>query len=364
MKPRRPSPAAPGSRPPRVFISYRREDAPAYAGRLYDALTERFGEKNVFMDIDTIDLGTDYSEVIDRALASTDAVVAVIGRGWLGAADESGRRRLDDPDDVLRLELERALAGRHVVVPACVQGTALPAEEELPATLAPLSRRQGIELRDTAWRDDVARLVRRLERIPVAEEPEDASASRQTTGRASRRRGVLAAAVLVALAAGVAAAVAIATGGGDDGGGTSGAERRLLAAVPAVLRADCQSIDWGPDSALASVGCAGSRVSAEYYLFPSAAVLAGWYVLAREEAAVAPDSGTCTGAAFRGEGVYSAGGGTAGRRFCWEDEGEPKLVWTHDERTVGASANVWEGTGPEAIESLLRQWRCCLQPKS
>jgi TIR domain len=64
-----------GARPTRIFVNYRREVAAPYAGRLYDALAERFGEANVFMDVDTIALGTDFTDAIERALASCDAVV-------------------------------------------------------------------------------------------------------------------------------------------------------------------------------------------------------------------------------------------------------------------------------------------------
>ena len=82
---------------PRVFVSYRRDDAAAHAGRLYDALAARFGAGNVFMDVDAIGLGSDYRETIDGALESCDAAIALIGRGWLPAVDDEGRRRLDDP---------------------------------------------------------------------------------------------------------------------------------------------------------------------------------------------------------------------------------------------------------------------------
>ena len=198
--------------PPHVFVSYRRDDAAAHAGRLYDALAARFGEGSVFMDVDAIGLGTDYRETIDGALASCDAAIALIGRGWLAASDEDGRRRLDDPEDVLRTELEQALARPLVVIPTLVGGAELPDEEDLPTSLAPLVRRQGLELRDATWRDDVARLVRRLEAIPSGEAPD--ATDRPAAARPRRRRVLLAVLAVAVVAAALALVLALR---GDDG---------------------------------------------------------------------------------------------------------------------------------------------------
>jgi hypothetical protein len=93
-----------------VFISYRREDASGMAGRLYDRLAARFGEDQVFMDVDRIGLGVDFAEVISQAVSTCDVLIAVIGQRWLTAIDEDNKRRLDDPDDFVRLEIEAALA--------------------------------------------------------------------------------------------------------------------------------------------------------------------------------------------------------------------------------------------------------------
>ena len=138
-------------------------DTGGHAGRLYDALAEHFGPENVFMDIDAIDLGADFAGVINRAVSSCDVVIALIGRQWLTVADAEGRPRIEDPDDFVRLELESALARDVYVVPTCVQGVEVPTADKLPSRLAPLAGRQGTELRDVAWRDDLKRLIRRLE---------------------------------------------------------------------------------------------------------------------------------------------------------------------------------------------------------
>jgi hypothetical protein len=351
----------------RIFISYRREDTSGHAGRLYDALGARFGAEHVFMDIDTIDLGVDFAKTIDRAVTSCDVVIALIGRDWATASDGEGGRRLDDPDDFVRLELESALACDVIVIPTCVQGAEIPPPRELPSGLAELPGRQGIELRDEAWHDDVARLIRRLERLATTKaeraalpsEPAEVPVPAPRTPRRWRsRKRLVAVGLALAVLAGAAAALAVALGGSGDGQG-SAAEGTLLTVIPPVTRPSCTSIDYGEKSALVSVSCSGARLSATYHLFPSKAVMDDWYALQREEVGIAPDSGSCTGTAFRGEVLY--GPRTGARYFCFVAGGEPNLVATDPRVSVGLEANIYEGTGRPAIESLLRQWRCCLQ---
>src|SRR5687768_11964174 len=94
-----------GSSSGRVFISYRRQESSDIAGRLYDHLAAHFGEDQVFMDVDAIPPGVDFAEVIGEAVTTCEVLLAVIGPRWLDATDQHGRRRLDDPDDIVRLEL-------------------------------------------------------------------------------------------------------------------------------------------------------------------------------------------------------------------------------------------------------------------
>jgi hypothetical protein len=148
----------------RIFVSYRREDTSGHAGRLADALASRYGREHVYLDVDTIPLGSTFAHEIARAVTSSDVLIALIGRGWLDASGPGGGRRLDDSDDYVRREIETALAGGVVVVPVCVQGARIPSPRELPETLAPMTEHHGFDLRDASWRDDVASLVRRLER--------------------------------------------------------------------------------------------------------------------------------------------------------------------------------------------------------
>ena len=152
---------------PTIFLSYRRQDAAGHAGRLADSLIAAFGSQHVFMDIDAIRPGTDFVDVIDAALDRCDVLLAVIGAEWLDSRDAAGRRRLDDPEDFVRVEIGKALARDVRVVPVLVQGATMPRADELPDDLAPLARRQAFELSDTRWRHDADALVRALSEQPV-----------------------------------------------------------------------------------------------------------------------------------------------------------------------------------------------------
>jgi hypothetical protein len=264
----------------RIFLNYRREDASGHAGRLYDALAAKFGDENVFIDIDTIRPGVDFGEAITRAVASCDAVIALMGRDWLTASDAEGRRRLDDPEDFVRLELEAALERGVTVIPAFVQGAEPPRAARLPASLAPLARRQGAELRDVGWRDDVRRLIERLERERAP------TPARRTRWRS---RSVLLAVPAALLVAATLATVLIARGSPNEDGGDgkatgpfpNAAERTLLAAIPPATRATCQRTEKEP-AVRASVGCSGARLFVAYHLFSRETDLEGWYVQRRE----------------------------------------------------------------------------------
>jgi WD40 repeat protein len=117
------------------------------------------------MDIDTIEPGVDFVEVIEETVGSADVVLALIGPRWLGAADAHGTPRLEKPDDLVRLEIEAALRPGVRVIPVLVAGAEMPGSDALPPSLAALSRRNAVEVRDTSWRSDVGRLIEALERI-------------------------------------------------------------------------------------------------------------------------------------------------------------------------------------------------------
>jgi len=162
-----------GSTPPaasRIFISYRRTEADFPAGWLYDNLVAQFGRDQIFKDVDSIEPGEDFAEVIADAVGSCDVLLVLIGDRWLTITDENGKRRLDDPNDLIRLEIEAALARNVRVIPILVGRTGMPPAEQLPASLVGLARRQALELSPSRFKSDTARLLRALDKTLKAEQ--------------------------------------------------------------------------------------------------------------------------------------------------------------------------------------------------
>ncbi len=145
-----------------IFISYRRDDARADAGRLYDRLAAHFGHERVFMDVDDIPPGTDFVQHLGDTLASCDAVLVVIGDRWTAPDEDTGLARIFDPGDFVHLEVRTALERNIAVVPVLVGGATMPARDALPDDLAPLLKRQAVELRHARFSDDVDSLVESL----------------------------------------------------------------------------------------------------------------------------------------------------------------------------------------------------------
>lgn len=150
----------------RVFISYRRDDALDATDRLYTELAAQLGEDSIMMDVDSIPSGADYREYIQQAIEGCEAVLVVIGNHWLNVVDSTGKRRLDDPEDFVHLEITLALKlGKHVIPVLVGRGT-MPSAEELPAELQSLAYRNATEVR--AGRDyssHVKRLIDRLRKL-------------------------------------------------------------------------------------------------------------------------------------------------------------------------------------------------------
>src|SRR6478736_569986 len=141
-----------------IFLSYRRDDSTSATGRLADSLEAHFGDDRVFRDRE-IAAGDDFVAAIRRSVESATVVLVVVGRRWLDASDAAGRRRLDDPGDFVRLEIELALAARAAVVPVLVEAATMPSAADLPPSLVDFSRCQAVELSDRRWRYDVDRLI-------------------------------------------------------------------------------------------------------------------------------------------------------------------------------------------------------------
>jgi hypothetical protein len=156
-----------------IFISYRRETDSGFAGRLYDRLEHAFGRQQVFIDVDSIAPGEDFVAVLQARVAVCDVLLALIGRGWLAATDAAGCRRLDNPDDFVRVEIAAALAQGKRVIPVVIDDVAMPRAEELPEDIKPLASRNAIRLTHDRFKDDAERLVRALKKKKVTTERAD-----------------------------------------------------------------------------------------------------------------------------------------------------------------------------------------------
>ena len=180
-----------------LFISYRRQESSGMTGRLYDRLVGRFGDDQVFMDVDTIALGVDFTQVIAEAVSNCTVLLAVIGPAWLTITDEDGQPRLEDPDDIVRLEIQTALERDIRVIPILVEGAVMPRRRQLPEQLAGLARRNAHFLRHESFRSDADRLLEAIESIlpspsasqiasgaaqvePVATDPAEVASGGQT----------------------------------------------------------------------------------------------------------------------------------------------------------------------------------------
>lgn len=144
---------------PNIFISYRREDAPASARLINERLTTWFGKGNIFMDVEQIALGDNWKNVLDQQVARCDAMLAVIGPHWLATANSEGRRRLDDPEDFVRWEIREALRRGKKVIPVLVDGAPLPDVRELPPDLAALAGLQAQTVTHAKFDKDVETLI-------------------------------------------------------------------------------------------------------------------------------------------------------------------------------------------------------------
>ncbi len=144
-----------------IFISYRRGDDPGSTGRLFERLqVEGFSSDQIFMDIDSIAPGVDFIRELHTQVTKADIMLAVIGKGWIDARDSNGARRLDNPDDFVRVEIEAALKQDKRVIPVLMQDAPMPRADELPAGLKSLSTRNYIRLTHERFRLDTQVLVK------------------------------------------------------------------------------------------------------------------------------------------------------------------------------------------------------------
>lgn len=144
---------------PGIFVCYRREDSAPHAGRLYDRLIAQFGADGVFMDVDAIHPGEDFVEVIEKKVAACDVFIVLIGPQWLSSLDDVGHRRLDNPEDFVRLEIVAAIRRTIRIFPVLVGGAEMPKERDLPADIKTLARRHYVAISHERFHRDVSLLI-------------------------------------------------------------------------------------------------------------------------------------------------------------------------------------------------------------
>jgi hypothetical protein len=174
----------------KIFINYRRGDDPGNTGRLFDRLQVEFEPQQLFLDVDNIPPGRDFVRELNERVAECDIVLSVIGKTWLDAQDAAGARRLDNPDDFVRIELLSALNQNKQVIPVLVGETQMPRPEDLPEPLRPLARRNAVRLTHERFRADMAGLVKALrqslDEIDRQRQNEERRRHYSGTGRVSR----------------------------------------------------------------------------------------------------------------------------------------------------------------------------------
>ena len=144
----------------KILISYRREDSADVTGRIFDRLIQQFGREAIFKDVDSIPLGVDFRTYLDEQVAKCEVFLAVIGRDWMKILGSTGKTRLDDPRDLVRIEIESALKRQIPVIPVLVSGATIPPAMRLPPSIQDLSYRNGIPVRaDPDFHRDMDRLI-------------------------------------------------------------------------------------------------------------------------------------------------------------------------------------------------------------
>jgi len=183
-----------------IFISYRRVDSEGYAGRVYDRLRGCFGNDRVFMDVTDIHVGENFADAINQAIGSCRVVIVLIGSSWSSITDEMGRKRLDDPHDFVRAEVQAALDRNVLIIPVLVNGSKMPKTEDLPYELRSLTSFKAIEIRHRRFDSDFDRLVVELEHLLGEQIDKD---PKTLDGKFARRLLIFAGLVLVPLLVGI-----------------------------------------------------------------------------------------------------------------------------------------------------------------
>lgn len=151
---------------PDIFVSYRRTDTSAYAGRIGDHLRQHFGENQVFIDVESIGPGESFRRIVEDNLRTCRIFIALIGANWLVVQETDGTRRLDNPDDHVRREVAIALERQDCrVIPLLVGGATLPCKSDLPRGLHSLCEHNYVNLRDEKFSIDMQAFLGELDTV-------------------------------------------------------------------------------------------------------------------------------------------------------------------------------------------------------
>jgi hypothetical protein len=153
-----------GSLPQKVFISYRRADSGADARSICQRLQSKLGKKNVFIDVDSIDPGSDFRITLGDCLKNSKVMVVVIGPRWLSILTQ-GKDKQSNESDYVRMEVASALERKLPIIPVLVGGAAMPAATDLSEDLQPLTFRQAFAVRHDSFPRDMSGLEQELRRI-------------------------------------------------------------------------------------------------------------------------------------------------------------------------------------------------------
>jgi hypothetical protein len=333
---------------PRVFLSYRREDAPGSAGRLFDALSEVFASEHVFMDVDTVDPGQDFEEAITQAVLASDVLLAVIGPRWTTALDA---HQPAGADDFVRIEIASALSNGIRTVPVLVEGGQMPRPRDLPSDLQPLARRNAISLSSERWRRDIIDVIAAVEASnpggapsrpamgeldpetratepsaePVLVNPATEPAFQR---RRPRRWGIAVAAVGVLFAVGLAT---LSLYQREDG---ASFDVLLRSHMPASLEQTCTEAPVGSSAVVAQLDCAQPPLDPSYQLFSDRDAMRDAFRAITAPLVETLQPPACD-TAEPSSGVYASDRGS-GALACFRgrSDGLAYIVWTVDDLNV------------------------------
>lgn len=145
-----------------IFINYRRDDDPMFAGRLYENLKATYSSEQIFMDVDNIPAGKNFVRVLDEKVRACDVLLAIVGRNWLNARTDQGKRRIDSAKDFVRIEIEAALHANKQIIPVLGPGARMPSPEAVPASLRDFVLRNAITISHERFGADFQSLLKAL----------------------------------------------------------------------------------------------------------------------------------------------------------------------------------------------------------